>query len=38
MLSNNFWDGFLFGAALVFLIFFFVRLRAKKSGNPSTEK
>ncbi len=38
MLSNSFWYGFLLGAGLVFLIFLYVRLRAKKSGNSSAEK
>jgi hypothetical protein len=41
MLSNNFWFGFLSGAALIFGIFFvghlFNRARAKKVNNLSSE-
>jgi hypothetical protein len=37
MLSNNFWDGFLMGAGLVFGIFFvaylLTRVREKNSAN-----
>jgi hypothetical protein len=33
MLPNAFWHGFLLGAALVFLIFFVVRLLARKKAN-----
>jgi hypothetical protein len=38
MLSNSFWDGFLLGAALVFLIFFVVRLLARSKANLREEK
>jgi hypothetical protein len=42
MLTNNFWEGFLMGAALVFGIFFLnnvlARARAKNSPNSRTAK